>query len=445
MQLVALSADGRVRVPVGSTDQAGLARLPAGPLEVVLRPERGGIAVVALPIGSAVARLGRADAVEYRPVLDRLAAHGAAGSCIAAVTTTSGGLRALTLRLAPAATCLPGNSAAGLTLLPPAKAVTVTREEDHQDVLARRRGRVIAELVPAPITAGTHAGQDGIEVRIDGRRVGELTRRMAQRYGPQVAAITTRGGRAGCEALVRHGERGAQVELRLPAEDAESPDLTEPLRPPGATAGAPPPPWTAPPVVAPPWTAPPVAAPSWTAPPATPGVPAWPEPRVIPTPARKPRRWLPLAAAGCVVLVLGLAVGTGSSDDGRPTTPAAATRTTVAAAPRAPATTLAPPPSAAAAPTTASAAAPAPAPAAVRTTPPAPAPRPEPTRAPRTTEEPAPAAGCDPNYTGCVPIASDVDCAGGSGNGPAYVAGPVRVIGSDVYGLDRDGNGVGCE
>src|SRR5262249_2690692 len=28
---------------------------------------------------------------------------------------------------------------------------------------------------------------------------------------------------------------------------------------------------------------------------------------------------------------------------------------------------------------------------------------------------------CDPNYSGaCVPIASDVDCAGGSGNGPAY-------------------------
>ena len=31
---------------------------------------------------------------------------------------------------------------------------------------------------------------------------------------------------------------------------------------------------------------------------------------------------------------------------------------------------------------------------------------------------------CDPNYGGgCVPIASDVDCAGGSGNGPAYVKG----------------------
>lgn len=53
---------------------------------------------------------------------------------------------------------------------------------------------------------------------------------------------------------------------------------------------------------------------------------------------------------------------------------------------------------------------------------------------------------CDPNYGGaCVPIASDVDCAGGSGNGPAYVTGPVTVIGSDIYGLDRDGDGIGCE
>ena len=47
-------------------------------------------------------------------------------------------------------------------------------------------------------------------------------------------------------------------------------------------------------------------------------------------------------------------------------------------------------------------------------------------------------AECDPNYDPCVPIASDVDCAGGSGNGPEYVYGPVTVIGDDVYGLDRD-------
>lgn len=53
---------------------------------------------------------------------------------------------------------------------------------------------------------------------------------------------------------------------------------------------------------------------------------------------------------------------------------------------------------------------------------------------------------CHPSYEEqCVPIASDVDCAGGSGNGPAYTRGPVRVVGPDVYGLDRDGDGWACE
>ena len=72
------------------------------------------------------------------------------------------------------------------------------------------------------------------------------------------------------------------------------------------------------------------------------------------------------------------------------------------------------------------------------------------------TRQPAPVApapvadpvggGCDPNYEGqCVPIASDVDCAGGSGNGPAYTPGPVYVVGTDVYDLDRDGDGIACD
>lgn len=57
-----------------------------------------------------------------------------------------------------------------------------------------------------------------------------------------------------------------------------------------------------------------------------------------------------------------------------------------------------------------------------------------------------PDGDCDPNYSGCVPIASDVDCAGGSGNGPEYVDGPVQVIGTDIYELDgRDNDGIGCE
>lgn len=59
---------------------------------------------------------------------------------------------------------------------------------------------------------------------------------------------------------------------------------------------------------------------------------------------------------------------------------------------------------------------------------------------------PGTAKVCDSNYAGrCVPFASDVDCAGGGGNGPAYVSGPVRVVGIDVYDLDADGDGIACD
>ena len=96
----------------------------------------------------------------------------------------------------------------------------------------------------------------------------------------------------------------------------------------------------------------------------------------------------------------------------------------------------------------------------VRTPDPTPRPlRPSPTitRHPTATEGPvAPQSqsgggSCHPSYVGvCIPIGSaDYDCAGGSGNGPNYVQGPfgVRwdVADPDPYGLDRDGDGVGCE
>jgi hypothetical protein len=60
--------------------------------------------------------------------------------------------------------------------------------------------------------------------------------------------------------------------------------------------------------------------------------------------------------------------------------------------------------------------------------------------------KPKPATNCDPNYAGaCVPVASDVDCAGGSGDGPEYVQGPVRVVGDDVYDLNRDDDDIACD
>ena len=70
-----------------------------------------------------------------------------------------------------------------------------------------------------------------------------------------------------------------------------------------------------------------------------------------------------------------------------------------------------------------------------------PKPKPPPAPAP----SPGPPSGDCQGYDPCISPGSDVDCAGGSGNGPRYVGGPVSVNGSDPYGLDSDGDGLGCE
>ncbi|MEU7866087.1 hypothetical protein [Dactylosporangium sp. NPDC049140] len=183
----------------------------------------------------------------------------------------------------------------------------------------------------------------------------------------------------------------------------------------------------------------------WTAPPP-------------PTGARKHGWYLVIAAAVLGVLVFcGIVVAAAGNQDkpaktedvarngalgapisdapaSSPATTAFDTQTTTAPAPT----------TAAAAPTTAPTTA-AGAPGAKPTTKP-PATKPATTRpATKPTTKP-PTQNCNPNYSPCVPNDPvDVDCAGGSGNGPSYVQGPVQVIGSDPYGLDTDHDGIGCE
>ncbi len=48
-----------------------------------------------------------------------------------------------------------------------------------------------------------------------------------------------------------------------------------------------------------------------------------------------------------------------------------------------------------------------------------------------------------PRSTGPSPATPPL--ATGSGNGSSYVRGPVQVVGVDIYHLDRDGDGIGCE
>jgi PASTA domain len=75
------------------------------------------------------------------------------------------------------------------------------------------------------------------------------------------------------------------------------------------------------------------------------------------------------------------------------------------------------------------------------------APPPPPSTAPTEPPPTAPPDNCHASYQGeCLEAGiGDYDCAGGSGNGPNYVQGTVRVVGPDEFDLDRDGDGLGCE
>jgi hypothetical protein len=74
-------------------------------------------------------------------------------------------------------------------------------------------------------------------------------------------------------------------------------------------------------------------------------------------------------------------------------------------------------------------------------TPPPAAPPPPPPPPPLTSS----CDSCHPDV--CIPIgAADRDCTGGSGNGPNYIQGPVRVVcHPDPHGPDHNGDGWGCE
>lgn len=109
--------------------------------------------------------------------------------------------------------------AAPATVLDPDREVVVTREEDHQDVLAARHRPgaaatpVTVELWSSTVTRGKYRGDYAMEVRLDGRRVGELTAAMSARYRHLVDVV----GPVRCRGVVTHdGRRGFQVDLKLP-------------------------------------------------------------------------------------------------------------------------------------------------------------------------------------------------------------------------------------
>ncbi|QJY45029.1 hypothetical protein [Pseudonocardia broussonetiae] len=116
------------------------------------------------------------------------------------------------------------NSTDGLTLLDAAHTVVVAGVEHHQPVLApwapfadELPRHVAVELRPAPVTIGYDAGRPGVEVLLDGWRIGELAPTPAERYLPHVHDLLALGARPAAVGLVGHGPQGElEVELRLP-------------------------------------------------------------------------------------------------------------------------------------------------------------------------------------------------------------------------------------
>ena len=302
----------------------------------------------------------------------------------------------------------------GRLLLDAERTVVLTGEEHHQDWLRRyvphpgvAPRQVLLTLAFGLATRGERTGQGTIEALLDGRRVGELTHRMTSRYQPLLRTAMGDGGRPDCRGRLIIGRRGlVEVELGLPAV-ADSGEA-RPVVPAGAST--------------------------------------------------RKRIGIGAAAVTALLVLVGMGVGGARSTettragaasgvgDSSSTAPESASAVTIPSS-----TVVVPEPTEAATddatrngPTAGSRTAVARAPS--RTlAPPAAAPVRQTTAPRRAAAAETGQGGCHPSYGDCVPIAADVDCEGGGGNGPKFVRGPIPVVGSDDYGLDRDGDGVACE
>jgi len=170
-----------------------------------------------------VGYLCRSDARAYQPTLLALRDAGYVGTCPGRITGGEPGRSyGVYLHLAGPEALLLENRVGEIDLLEPERHVTVTREESHQETLARHHSmtrsltRVAAELASSSVSRGKHKGAYAVEVRLDGERVGELTAAMSTRYKHLVVATEGNSNCATCEAVITHGERGFQIDLRLP-------------------------------------------------------------------------------------------------------------------------------------------------------------------------------------------------------------------------------------
>jgi hypothetical protein len=181
-----------------------------------------------------VGYLSRGWAEEYQPELLRLRSEGALGTCPARVT--GGGdryygiyLHVVRPRELRADREPEDRVIAEITdsdvLLRDDWSCTVTKEEEHQDVLRgytpvgkSERREVVASLGLCVMNNGKYQGREAIEVRLGGQCVGQLTHAMTERYRDTVKALLKRDLTVTCVAFTVNTARGIEVELRMPRD-----------------------------------------------------------------------------------------------------------------------------------------------------------------------------------------------------------------------------------
>jgi hypothetical protein len=197
------------------------------PVRALLIPEPGnpydknavGVDVYLSEGCATVGHLPRELAPEYQPLLLELASRGEIGWCPGRIM--GGGDRAYGIHLqvaSPTCILLSNDCPASVLPLEAEERVMVSRKETNQEALNAYRPRdgsktrVYVQLRHRQIGAGNETRQV-IETDIDGRRVGQLTPLMSDRYS---RLFTAPWETPVCEGIIRDTGNSLQLQLLLP-------------------------------------------------------------------------------------------------------------------------------------------------------------------------------------------------------------------------------------
>ncbi|NHI16890.1 HIRAN domain-containing protein [Microbacterium excoecariae] len=209
-------------------------------------------AVMVIINGQHVGYLEREQAAEYHAPLADLVAAGVSPSTRARIWTTqrrdwdgskAKGRARITLALNAPGMLAPTNNPpeAPYSLLPWARAVQVSGEENHLDVIGEHlqngESLAIGTIVEERTSPARAEPKAYIEVRIDGERVGQMTPSMSENFLPAVRHLAEQGQVAAVWLKIKGSMIAAQITVQaqkaheLPDNWFERPATIPPLRP----------------------------------------------------------------------------------------------------------------------------------------------------------------------------------------------------------------------